>query len=347
MKNLLLSGFLLFAALGFTACSDSDNPEPEAKLTLSASKKSMLADGNDHVRFTVRYEGTDVSSGAKITCLTTGNEITDRLFTTTTAGSYKFQATYKDETSPVTTVVVKSENTPENEVFYHNVHVMRVTGTWCMACPTMDEYLDEYEKTNPGRLIRTSFHMSASDAPDPMHTSETVKVISAFGIQSFPTGVFDWRYTCGNNNSQIKQYISQLISNYPATSGIAIESSLQGRKATIKATVKSSQTDDYTLGILIVEDGIVAPQNNLNVWIENYVHDGAVRYLLTPITGTDLGTVEKDKEEPSTFTIDIDAKYNLDKCRVVAYTMKNTSGVYHINNSATCPINGTVDYRYN
>lgn len=269
MKNLFSLGLVILAALGFTACSDSDNPEPQAKLVLTANKNSMLSDGTDHVLFTVRYEGTDVTSGAKITCITTGNAVKDHLFTTTTSGSYQFQATYQDETSAVVTVTARGSNVPANEVFYHNINIMKVTGTWCMACPTMEEYLDQYEKTNPGRLIRSAFHMSASDAPDPMHTSETVKVITAFNIQSFPTGVFDWRFTTGNNNSLIKDYISQLISKYPATSGIAIKSSLQGRKATINATVKSSQTDDYTLGILIVEDGIVAPQNNLGTYIND------------------------------------------------------------------------------
>lgn len=347
MKKLSLLGFFLFAALGFTACSGSDNPEPEAKLTLSANKSSILADGTEYVRFNVRYQGTDVSSGAKIRCLTTNTDVTDRIFSTTTPGPYQFQATYQGETSPTVTVTAKKHNVPENEVFFHNISVMKVTGTWCMACPMMEEYLDEYEKSDPGRLIRTAFHMSASNGTDPMHISETVKVIQAFNIQGFPTGVFDWRFTCGNNNSLIKDYISQLISKYPATSGIAIESSLNGRKATIDVSVKSSVTDDYTLGILIVEDGIVAPQNNQGIYINDYVHNGVVRYLLTSITGTDLGTIEKDKEEPSTFTIDIDANYNLANCRVVAYTMKNTSGAYHINNSATCPIDGSIDYRYN
>lgn len=102
-----------------SACSSGGDGNP---LSLRPSKTSVLPDGKDEVRFTVTYEGQDVTAAAAIWQLAGGDLAADTklegaVFTTATAGTYRFEARYESETgalvSDPVTVTAKSEGGSE------------------------------------------------------------------------------------------------------------------------------------------------------------------------------------------------------------------------------------------
>ncbi len=93
----------LTAGITMTSCSGNEDNTEEVGLSLSASPASIVADGVSFTVFTVKMNGMMIST-AKISCTTTGEEIADGRFTTTTAGSYQFVATAEGMTSNTVTV---------------------------------------------------------------------------------------------------------------------------------------------------------------------------------------------------------------------------------------------------
>ncbi len=103
MKN-IFKFVCLFAALtmGMVSCGGDDNneePTPQSGLTFTVNPQTITADGVDAATFTVKYGSSVVTNDAVITCTTTGEQVSGAKFTTTTAGTYEFVATYNSEQS--------------------------------------------------------------------------------------------------------------------------------------------------------------------------------------------------------------------------------------------------------
>lgn len=95
---------LFFYAMLFTALlSCSKNEDVIIKITLSADKTTLLADGKEAVTFTVKdQDGTDVTSSSVIKI--NGKEISGGKYTTTDEGNFVAIATYKNAQSNELTI---------------------------------------------------------------------------------------------------------------------------------------------------------------------------------------------------------------------------------------------------
>lgn len=124
MKNRFLSLFsvaaLMMAACGLmVSCSDSgtDTPVNETpkteSLTLTVQPTTIVADGIEKATFAViDHEGTVVTSEVTITCTTDGTKLSGATFTTTTAGTYKFQASRGNVSSNIVEVTATAVEEP-------------------------------------------------------------------------------------------------------------------------------------------------------------------------------------------------------------------------------------------
>lgn len=127
MKNRFLSFFsvasLLVAACGMmVSCSDSGTDTPDIEkpktesLTLTVQPTTIVADGVQKAIFAViDQEGSVVTSEVTITCTTSGTTVSGAAFTTTTAGSYKFQATRANVSSNIVEVTATEAEQPAGE----------------------------------------------------------------------------------------------------------------------------------------------------------------------------------------------------------------------------------------
>lgn len=119
MKRLLNLFAILSLAVGFTACEkeggNQDTPK-EYKVTISANKSEILANGTDSVSFEVMVNDVVTTEGVQIICANDNSVLAGTTFTTTTAGEYSFKAVYKNTASEPCKVTAKSIEEPKKSV---------------------------------------------------------------------------------------------------------------------------------------------------------------------------------------------------------------------------------------
>ena len=131
------------------------NGLPEKKLTITADKNTISANGTDAVTFTVKYGNEDVSRDKSMNIIRTfnGEKMTlaagANSFTTTVAGNYTFTARYYKGGEFVTedevTVVATSVESNGKQEFRHKLLGMQFTSIGCPNCrPKYHEKLKEY-----------------------------------------------------------------------------------------------------------------------------------------------------------------------------------------------------------
>ena len=115
MKKLFNIFALLSLATGFVACENTEQPTPDNKeyqVELSADKAEIMADGQDAATFTVEVDGSNTTDGVMIICLNDNSVLEGDTFTTTTAGEYRFKASYKGFTSAEVKITAKATAAP-------------------------------------------------------------------------------------------------------------------------------------------------------------------------------------------------------------------------------------------
>ena len=115
MRKLFNIFALLSLAAGFVACENTEQPTPDNKeysVELSADKAEIMADGQDAATFTVEVDGSNTTDGVMIICLNDNSVLEGNTFTTTTAGEYRFKASYKGFTSAEVKITAKATEAP-------------------------------------------------------------------------------------------------------------------------------------------------------------------------------------------------------------------------------------------
>lgn len=199
-------------------------------------------------------------------------------------------------------------------------------------------------------------------------------ILYLFSVTGYPTGIGDARASFGGfTDNQV--YATAAIDlckeaerDLPAQCGIALETSLDGRTLTVNAKVKSFISQACSLVVFVTEDNIAADQRSYD-WddpevITGFVHNDVARACLSSFTG-DAIALSSTATAAKTYTYSIPSKFNLSNCRVVAYIYApygdyiNTHSVTNVSylsgdafasqyiaNSASCPVGGSIDFRY-
>lgn len=325
---------VLLAAVYICSCSGNTDPEDEI-LVLKADKTEAIADGEDHITFTVLYGDTDVSTSAVISCTRPEVTISDNLFYPSEAGEYTFTASYKGAISESLNITV--EEAVHESQFQRRVCVMEFTGTWCAQCPegaTTLNYL--VNKAYKDKAYALAFHNSDDYAID--QEQELYKIFKWSGYPAYVTDMRD----CGLLNEggcsksidkslyDVSVYCSAALEcTYDATSG----------KVTVKAKVFSEKTMKYRLAAYIVEDKITGSQTMSTGEVqEDYTHRHVVRKMLSAnVRGDDIGQIKAGTEVEKTYSFEVDKKWNIENLSVAVLAIDSNS---EVNNMATCAVNG-------
>lgn len=357
LKNILCLCAFALPLLGLSGCSGSsstDEPTTSLAVVLTPNRTSITANGADQVIFTVKYNGMDVSSrpNMKITVTTPSgeqSEISGNAFSTQTQGEYTFTATFESQTSAPVTVTATA---PVAEKYFRRVCFMDVTSTYCTFCPTASRAIAMLQQNRPDRIIALAFHADMSGGSDPFKTPATALLETLFPgtTSNLPAVIVDLRDTPESNNVSVAgaQAYNNSRNSYPATCGIRIESQYDESAGSLNITVgvTSNAGGEYRVAVVAVENGLVAPQKDGGLTIDDYVHNDVVRSLLTKsLAGDDLGVLEVDVEKTWTGSLTIDPAWNVDNMNIVAY-VTDASG--YINNVSECEAkNGMCDYKLN
>ena len=220
----------------------------------------------------------------------------------------------------------------EGKDFFRRSLVLDFTGTWCQNCPNMEAAIKTAMETRPGRIIPVSVHCKAID---PMFVKPlNDDLVKQFGVNAYPSAVVDMdpgSLISQSSPELLLNHVDRLLTGRARSAGVRVETTLKGEDYTLKAEMKAVRDGDYTLAVLVLEDGIVAAQtggtadhvhnNILRSWTEGDPHAGLKEgdTAVLELTGTLAGS-----------------------CRFVVLVLRN--GL--VDNVVGCAAGASVDYQY-
>ena len=223
--------------------------------------------------------------------------------------------------------------------FNRHVSVFEFTGTWCAMCPggyTFLKYLiEDYWSHDTVHIL--AFHDSTSN--DPMGIPLTNEIFNKFALAGFPGFVVDMREGT-SEKTEIQAMIERSFNDYPATCGVKMTST----DSSVDVELYAAKSDNYRLALYILEDGIVARQNDSGIYKENYTHNHVVRAMVSSMyEGDRIGEIKAGEKSQKSYNFTLDGSWKADKCSLCALVFDSKGSVI---NAAVCPINGSVDYDY-
>lgn len=314
---------------------------PDNKLILVPDKTFVLPDGQDKVTFTVTLNKEDVTADAAIFNFTSGEYLeadTDGKFTFSTTSKYpnEFYAEYDDLESDRVKITSATS-------FYHSVTILKFTGTWCQFCYPASNALESLIDKYPDQINLMNIHVD-----DGLVAAMTSAYKSYYPHSSWPTVIIDGRDQLGNvTMGKYEESVKYSLNNSVATCGFVVTSAVSNGTAKVKVKMMSTTKASYNLVVAVMENDITGyPQQTPNTTMKDYVHHNVLRMTGHPFAqGEELGELEAMTEINKEFTFDI-RRYEAENCYILVYGLKPSGNKLHINNSVVCPINGSVDYRF-
>jgi thiol-disulfide isomerase/thioredoxin len=209
----------------------------------------------------------------------------------------------------------------KHEPFVDRSLAMRFTATWCGYCPMMATAFESAKVQMGESLVLVNLHEINSN----YGFSGTETLLRRFKVSGFPSGIVDARALIQNYSSTATtaavamDVAEETGANYPAKSGIACKSTLDGTSLTVDLSLYFKEADDYKVTVLLLEDGIVGYQNGGD---NNYRHDDVARLAVTSISG-DAVKVENDCTVVNkTYTATVKSNWQAENLEVLVYVEK-------------------------
>ena len=321
--------YILLLLLPMLSCvGQKDDPTPEVRL--QADLTALNVTDGERATFTVYSGSEDVTADAEIRNVTDGTVLEGNVFAPTEAGEWTFIAEIDGiESEPV--VISAIVIADEGKDFYRRSLVLDFTGTWCVNCPKMEAAISETMEARPGHVVPVSVHCMAVD---PMYAKPlSDNLVAQFGVKAYPSAVVDLdpeSLISQSSPELLQSHIDRLLEARGAAAGIRMESTLEGESYTVKAEMKAVRDGDYTLAVLVLEDGVVAAQTGGS---KDHVHNNILR------SWTESAPAGLKEGDTVAFECGGTAA---GKVRFAALVLRN--GL--IDNVVTCAAGASVDYQY-
>jgi len=193
--------------------------------------------------------------------------------------------------------------------------VLDFTATWCVNCPRMGDAIEAASRERPGKIFPVAVHFR-----DDYSFAGGEKLCSDFGVAAYPSLIVNL-----DPSTLITATAKELIL-------AKLDATAKGRKApctiagavsgtSLTLDVTAEEAGSYSLGVLLLEDGIVAPQTGAT---GDYVHDNVLRAILSEadISGDTLGSLEKGASARKTYSFETPALSGTGY-RILAYTTED------------------------
>ena len=326
-----------------------------AIVTLSVDKESIKSTGIDFATFTVFADGVQIND-ADIYLKGEQDDvkINDNTFSSNIQGIFSFYAILKN---------TKSELTEINVVFakfFKQSCAMSVVATWCGFSADMINAFHSVQKLYSNQINTITIHRSNSYLGSTDINGE--EIMDQFNASGTPFGIIDFQEKLSPDPEAIRSAYTHMKFSHSVTSGIAVTSNVDDKNINVTLNIKVNDDSEYSVCAVIVEDNIKEEQaiylnhSKDDVVIDkNFIHHGVATYIMpntNMFTGKLIGVLQAGGEATESFSIPLNkiiSKYrtvNISNCRVVAYVLKKEYGSFYVNNAATCPINGSVTYKY-
>lgn len=323
--------YILLLLLPMLSCvGQKDDPAQEVRLVADLTALNVTA--GEQATFTVFSGAEDVTADAEIRNLTDGTVLEGNVFAPAEAGEWTFVASIdgtESEPLQISAIVIADEG----KDFFRRSLVLDFTGTWCVNCPKLEEAIEELMTARPGRIVPVSVHCLAID---PMYVKPlSDNLASEFKVNNVcPTAVTDLDIESRITDhfpELLPYHIDRLLEARGAAAGIRIESTLEDGNYTVKAEMKAVRDGDYTLSVLVLEDGIVASQTGGS---KDHIHNNVLR------SWTD-GDARTGMKEGDTAELELSGTVS-GQCRFVAIVCRN--GL--VDNVVTCAVGASADWQF-
>lgn len=358
--NRIYKIFILLSLLCLASCHGFQDPDDKTKFFLSVDKSVIESDGKDVAILTISdINGRVLTEGDNLRKTSfyieeldewrsgIGGSGAPNRFTSIADGRYTISAMY-DGVWCKNKVTVISENRSGYETFHKNVLIYKITGTWCQYCPYMTEALHNVDDYTKDHSIVMAFHSGDTFAlPYSSGLDMGSMLLKKYGTSNdgYPFAIYSLAQASGKRTvSDIQGFVKNQLTDNPAKTGIKAESFVEDGKVTIKASVKTSETGTYDLGIALLRDNASAV-NYMNQ-LETY------NDVVTVVTGNFHGM------SSDAFELSPDGEYHVEKVcehpelsedgnwRIVLFTLTESGGKAIIDNSVAFAVGESVDYRY-
>lgn len=327
-----------------------------ATVILTADKSIIKSTGSDIATFTVHADGQIIhDADIYLKRETQDIKVSDQKFFSNLQGIYSLYAQYKGTKSESLDITVNFVN------FVKQSCAIGAFATWCGYSPQMQNAFHQVQSMYSDQIQIISIHrpLSSLNSSD-IDTDDFILLYN--NSEETPFGIMDLDNKLSRKAESIYQTYQHMQYTHPVKSGIAVESQINNNSIDVTLKVRVNETDEYRVCAVIVEDGIIKRQityvNNSQdnaVRDEEFVHNSVATYIMPGTnlyTGKTLGIIQPGNEATEKFSISLNKivtdkrTVNHSNCRVVAYVLKKEDGKYYINNATSCPINGSVDYKY-
>ena len=322
--------YILLLLLPMLSCvGQKDDPALEVRLVADLTALNVTA--GEQATFTVFSGAEDVTADAEIRNVTDGTVLEGNVFAPAEAGEWTFVAEIDGtESEPllISAIVIADEG----KDYFRRSLVLDFTGTWCVNCPMMEKAIEETMEARPGRVVPVSVHCMSID---PMYLKPTNdNLVKKFGVTGYPSAVVDLdpeSLISKSASELLMSNIDRLLEARGAAAGIRIESVLDGNDYIVKAEMKAVRDGDYTLSILVVEDGIVASQTGGS---KDHIHNNVLRSWKD-------GDAQTGMKEGDTAQLELSGTAS-GQSRFVAIVTRN--GL--VDNVVTCAVGASADWQY-
>lgn len=382
-----ISGYasLLMAAVMLLSCSGSNDDAAVTgkKLVISADKKFVQTFGGDYVGLTVTLNGEVMTEG--VTFYDENDDmidVEDFKFAPEEAGDYTIYANYgtyfTDEPVEVTALAVAIpdvETGGEELGFKPRVLLTQFTTTGCVYCPLMKTYLKEaLVDSYVDKVVKVDCHnLVINKRSDPAY------VYLPKWSYNMPTVLFDNYVNVTNGSAGPTRDICETIDalyDYKSgnAAGIAVGSAMADGQIVTKVVVKAAEEGDYRVGVMLLEDNIVAKSHQTQLgdgaadWMNT--HNSCIRYMDAgaDYSGHSLGHLERGAEADYVFVFNLQdiwrqgntraeqagcswSDCNEDKLHLAVFVTtigkdeRNNEFLY-VSNVVDCPVDGTTPFQY-
>lgn len=358
--------FLVCAAVLAAACTNKANTDkdPVMPLTLSVDRNTIESDGKDEAVLIIKdAEGMILTEGKYLNRTAFHIAETDEWlngimlgskankFTSLADGTYTisgmFDGSYCDNTVKVT-----SQNRRTYETFHKNVAIYRLTGTWCGYCPQMTEALNGINNFTEGHSVVLEFHNGNDEFAVRYDSSHDLaaKLMVEFNYSSLPYAIYALSLGIDSRDSyEIQGIVKDILTEYPAKTGIKATSSVSGDKLTVNATVMASSAGTYDLGFAVIKDNCIPsdPRNATESKYDNVVLGITGNYYGMSTDGSFNLEANGEKEAEFTWTSSIVSSAQAEDCSIVLFTLTKAGNRTIIDNIVEFELGGSVGYRYN
>lgn len=252
-----------------------------------------------------------------------------------------------------------------DKAFFRRTLGFRLTATTCGYCPIMAAAMkNTYEQTS-GRFVPFTMYGIMAGTDWMIYENWRYWLNTVFQSKGFPTGVINGYADLGNFSETIQtdyylRLTEEATAKLPANNLIGGQVIYNGTNIDVRISVASKKAGNYTLGVFLMENGIVGSQSGAG---SEYEHNFVVKDEFTNNFAGDPITVSANSTQEFSFSIPVPSTVdNIDNCYVCVWIASdgtyqgsisgpNGENIYKdygilIDNTVTIPLNGFAVFEY-